>query len=153
MNAIVILFTVGLVLIGFEVVVPGGILGVLGGLAMFGGVAVSFYDYGIGGGFVAFLIALGLLGLVLWLEFVILPKTALGRRMFLQAAVTGTTKAPTENLTGHSGKAVTTLAPSGYVLIEGKQYEAFSRTGFVEAGALVKVIDVDNFRLIVTLEN
>lgn len=152
MNAIVILFTVGVLLIGFEVVVPGGILGILGGLALFGGVATAFYDYGLSGGVIAFLVALGLLGIVLWLEFVLLPKTALGRRMFLQSAVTGTTKAATENLVGRSGKATTALGPSGYVQIEGKQYEAFSRSGFVDAGSAVKVIGSDNFRLIVTLE-
>lgn len=154
MNAIVILFSVGLILIAAEVVVPGGILGVLGGLALLGGVIVSFHDYGLGGGLVAFLLALGLLGVVLWLEFVLLPKTALGRRMFLKSAVTGTSsKAAPEDLTGRTGKAVTALAPTGYVVIDGQQNEAFSRAGFVKAGATVKVIGADNFRLIVTPEN
>ena len=114
--------------------------------------ATAFYDYGLSGGFIAFLVALGLLGIVLWLEFVLLPKTALGRRMFLQSAVTGTSKAATENMVGRSGKTITALGPSGYVQIEGKQYEAFSRSGFVDAGTAVKVIGADNFRLIVTLE-
>ncbi|MCC6415306.1 MAG: NfeD family protein [Opitutaceae bacterium] len=152
MNAIIILFTVGALLIGFEVVVPGGILGLLGGIALFGGVAMSFYDHGLNGGFIALLVALGLTGIVLWLEFRLLPRTALGRRMFLHAAVTGTTTAAVEDLAGRVGHAVTALGPSGYVLIEGKQYEAFSRAGFVEAGTAVKVISADNFRLIVTLE-
>lgn len=152
MNGIVILFTVGVLLIGFEVIVPGGVLGVLGGIALFGGVAMSFYDYGMTGGLIAFALALGLAGVVIWLEFVLLPKTALGRRMFLKSAVTGTTKAATKNLTGHTGKTVTALAPSGYVLIDGEQHEAFSRAGFLDAGVPVKVIGTDNFRLIVTLE-
>ncbi|MFZ9681591.1 MAG: NfeD family protein [Cephaloticoccus sp.] len=74
--------------------------------------------------------------------------------MFLQTAVTGTTtKAATENLIGRTGKAATALAPTGYVVIDGRQHEAFSRTGFVEAGAAVKVIGADTFRLIVTPEN
>jgi len=152
MNAIIILFTVGALLIAFEVLVPGGILGLLGGLALLGGVGTAFYDYGLSGGVIAFISALGLLAIVLWLEFVLLPKTALGRRMFLQSAVTGTTKSPTENLVGHTGKAVTALGPTGYVQIEGKQYEAFSRSGFVDAGSTVKVVGEDSFRLIVTLE-
>lgn len=153
MNAIAILFIAGVILVGFEVVVPGGVLGVLGGIALFGGVAVSFYDYGLSGGVIAFFGALGLVGVVLWVEFFLLPKTALGRRMFLQTAITGTSGPTVENVVGQSGKTITALAPSGYVQIGGKQYEAFSRAGFVEAGAAVKVIDADNFRLIVTLEN
>jgi len=152
MTAIVILFTVGVLLIGFEVIVPGGVLGVLGGFALIAGVAMAFYDHGLSGGASAFFVALALVGVVLYLEFVILPKTAFGRRMFLRSAVTGTTKAATEELTGRTGKTVTALAPSGYVLIDGKQHEAFSRSGFLEEGTAVKVIGKDNFRLIVTPE-
>ena len=37
MSGIVLLFALGIVLLTLEVVVPGGVLGVLGGLAMLGG--------------------------------------------------------------------------------------------------------------------
>ena len=38
MNAIIVLFVVGFVLLAFEVIVPGAILGIIGGLAILGGV-------------------------------------------------------------------------------------------------------------------
>ena len=50
MTSILLLFVVGLLLLGFEVIVPGGILGVIGGLAMLGGCAIAFDEYGVLGG-------------------------------------------------------------------------------------------------------
>jgi len=38
------------------------------------------------------------------------------------------------------------------VSVENRRYEAFCRTGLAAKGATLKVVAVDNFRLIVTLE-
>ena len=46
MNAIIVLFVVGFVLLAFEVIVPGAILGIIGGLAILGGVILAFMEYG-----------------------------------------------------------------------------------------------------------
>jgi membrane-bound serine protease (ClpP class) len=46
-------------------------------------------------------------------------------------------------------EALTTLAPSGYVLVDGRRYEAFCRSGHAPKGALLRVVGVDNFRVIV----
>jgi len=153
MTSILLLFVVGLLLLGFEVIVPGGILGAIGGLAMLGGCVIAFGELGITGGGLAVLAAVLLVGLLLYVEFRILPKTAMGRRLFLKAKVTGTANVAREvDLGGKSGEAVTDLGPTGYVMIEGKRHEAFSRSGFLDIGAKVKVVGMDNFRLIVTLE-
>lgn len=153
MTSIVLLFVVGLLLLGFEVVVPGGILGAIGGLAMLGGCVIAFGELGLTGGGLAVLTAVLLVGLLLYVEFRILPKTAMGRRLFLKSKVSGTAvTARGDDLDGKSGEAVTDLAPTGYVKIEGNRHEAFSRSGFLDAGAKVKVVGMDNFRLIVTLE-
>ena len=50
---------------------------------------------------------------------------------------------------GKQAIADTTLAPSGYVLVDGQRYEAFCRTGHVARGAALRVVGMDNFRLIV----
>jgi len=154
MTAILICFAVGALLVAFEVVVPGGILGTVGGGALLCAVGLSFYDYGINGGALAFAAALVLVAVVLFVEFKLLPKTAFGRRLFLKSSVTGTAAAePLSELVGARGEAMTTLAPSGYVLIDGRQHEAFSRSGFISAGKPVKVVAAESFRLIVVLEN
>lgn len=153
MNAIILLFLIGVLLLFFEVFMPGGVMGVMGGLAMLGGCVVAFSQYGPTGGMLAAVAALALIGLMLYFEFGVLPKTRVGKRFFLRSAVAATSQLPlaqSESVLGKTCEAITTLAPSGYVLLDGKRFEAFSQSGHVPKGTLLKVSGLDNFRLIVT---
>ncbi|MBL9205741.1 MAG: serine protease [Opitutaceae bacterium] len=152
MNAITILFALGILLLALEVFVPGMVLGVIGGLALLGGVVVAFQSYGARGGLGAFAAALALVGAVLVIEFVVLPRTSFGRRMFLKTDVAGTSQPPLADasVVGKPAKALTALVPSGYVSIEGKRYDAFSQSGHVHPGETLRVVGLDNFRVIVT---
>lgn len=152
MNLIILLFLVGLVLLGFEVFVPGAVLGILGALALLGGVVVAFMEYGQTGGWTAFGVASAAVGGLLFLEFRVLPRTRMGKRLFLESAVTGTSQPAIAEagVVGRTGETLTPLSPSGYVDIDGKRYEAFCRSGFVPKGTPVRVVAVDTFRLIVS---
>lgn len=151
MTLIATLFVVGVILLGFEVFLPGGILGVMGGLAMLGGSAVAFIDYGVSGGLMATAVALVMVIGMLYFEFKILPKTAFGQRLFLKATVDGvSTPARQKDYVGTEGVTLTAMSPTGFIEIEGKRLEAFSRSGFLEADVPVQVVGTDNFRLIVT---
>jgi membrane-bound ClpP family serine protease len=154
MTLIILLFSVGIVLLAVEVIVPGAILGSIGGLMMFGGCVLSFMEYGTGGGLIAVTVALALTFLTLFIEFRVLPRTAVGKRAFLKSEVTGVSSAFGEearDLIGKSAEALTMLSPSGYIRIDGKRYEAFCQSGQVPAGSPLEVIGADNFRLIVSL--
>ncbi|MES2660329.1 MAG: NfeD family protein [Verrucomicrobiota bacterium] len=156
MTLLILLFAIGILLILAEVVVPGGILGGLGALLMFGGCVRAFIDYGSIGGIIAVLTAFTLGGLALYIEFSILPKTKWGKRAFLTAQVTGVSAAVGKealDLIGKSAEALTLLSPSGYVSVDGERYEAFCQSGQVPAGSVLEIIGADNFRLIVTLQN
>jgi membrane-bound ClpP family serine protease len=153
MTAIILLFLLGTVLLVFEVFMPSSILGILGGLAMLGGCIVAFMDYGMGGGSLAVVVGLAILSVALYVEFGLLPKTRLGKRFFLHDSIGATSQPPLAEAAAVVGKlceAVTTLAPTGYVLLDGRRYEAFSQSGQVARGTTLKVIAVDNFRLTVT---
>ena len=152
MNAITLLFTAGIILLAFEVLVPGAILGIIGAVALFAGVVIAFVTYGVGGGLAAAAIAVALIGLMLFIEFVVLPRTALGRRMFLEAAITANSQeAPNESeLVGRAGRALTPLVPSGFVEVDGRRYDAFSRSGPLAKGDALRVVAVESFRVIVT---
>jgi len=152
MNTIILLLALGVVLFFFEIVVPGAILGTLGGLAMLGGVVVAFIEFGPTGGVATTLIAIAILAIVLYIELRILPNTRLGKRMFLHAAVDASSQPPVADVSivGKTGEAATILAPSGFVVVEGRRLEAFSQSGYVEPGATVRVDAVDNFRVIVS---
>ena len=51
---------------------------------------------------------------------------------------------------GRPAEAATTLAPSGLVLVGGRRYEAFCQSGHAAKGDALRVVAVDNFRLVVT---
>jgi membrane-bound ClpP family serine protease len=151
MTTVATLFVVGALLLAFEVFLPGGILGIFAGLCLLGGTGFAFVEFGMNGGIIALMVAVTLVAAVLYFEFAILPKTAMGKRLFLQKSIDGTSSPKRErDYVGAEGVTLTALGPSGYIDIDGKRLEAFSRSGFLEADVSVKVIGTDNFRLIVT---
>ncbi len=153
MTLIILLFALGIVLLAVEVIVPGGILGSIGGLLMFGGCVAAFMRYGTGGGIIAVTVAAVLTALAFYIEFRVLPKTAIGRRAFLTKEITSVSAAFGEearDLIGKSANALTMLSPSGYIMVDGKRYEAFCQSGQVPAGTALEVTGADNFRLIVS---
>jgi membrane-bound serine protease (ClpP class) len=152
MTAIVLLFAVGILLLAAEVFLPGGIAGVAGALALLVGSVLAFGQFGIAGGMWASSGAFGLLGLMLYIELVLLPKTKLGRAMVVQATVESSSQPPIaklEDVVDQPAVALTTLAPSGFVEVAGRRYEAFCRSGYAAKGADLRVVGIDNFRLIV----
>lgn len=153
MTLIILLFSLGIVLLAVEVIVPGGILGTAGGLLMFGGCVAAFVKYGAGGGMLAVAAALALAILAFYIEFRVLPRTSVGRRAFLTAEIKGVSAAFGEearDLIGKSAEALTMLSPSGYISVDGRRYEAFCQSGQVPAGTPLEVTGADNFRLIVS---
>tara|TARA_B110000483_G_scaffold213541_1_gene262753 strand:+ start:1450 stop:1917 length:468 start_codon:yes stop_codon:yes gene_type:complete len=151
MTTVATLFLVGVLLLAFEVFLPGGILGIFAALCLLGGTGFAFVEFGMSGGIIALIVAVVLVAAVLYFEFAILPKTAMGKRLFLHKSMDGTSSPDRErDYVGSEGVTVTALGPSGYIDIDGKRLEAFSRSGFLEADVPVKVISTDNFRLIVT---
>ncbi|HEY0944940.1 MAG TPA: NfeD family protein [Opitutaceae bacterium] len=152
MNLLLLLFGIGVVLLAAEVFVPGGILGIFGGLALLGAVILAFVDLGAGAGWTTLAAAVATVGLLLYVELGLLPKTRTGRRLFLNAAVDGTSQElpARPDVVGKPAEALTTLAPTGYVIVEGRRYEAFSQSGLVPKGTALRVVGLDNFRLIVS---
>lgn len=155
MSAVVLLFVVGILLLGVEVFVPGGILGVLGGIAMICGCLVAFRIFGMDGGLIVSGVAIMILGGTLYLEFVLLPKTSLGRSLMVRAPSLPT---PAESvrdagLVGQMAVAETSLAPTGYALVGGARHEVVSQSGYIQKGANVRIIAHDGFRLIVSSQN
>jgi membrane-bound ClpP family serine protease len=153
MTWILVLFLGGIVLLTAEVIVPGGILGVIGGILLLGGVIVAFADYGVTGGATAAGAAVLLVAIAVYLELVLLPRSRFARKLSMSATVGGTSQpqiADRAKVIGRHVIAVTALAPTGYVELEGRRYEAFARHGMTRIGEELEVIDVDNFRLIVS---
>lgn len=153
MTMIILLFAIGIVFLAVEVIVPGAILGSIGAILMLTGSVLAFLKFGTGGGIIAVLTCLVICGLVFFLEFKILPKTKIGKRAFLTAEVTGvatTLGVEAGALIGKSAQALTMLSPSGYIIVDGRRYEAFCQSGQAPVGTNLQIVAADNFRLIVT---
>lgn len=151
MSIIIGLVVLGLVFAFFEVLVPGGFLGVLAGIVILWACVLTFQTYGLVEALALFFGSLILVVALIIVELKIISKTKLGRKMFLDQSVKSqsTQVLGTESLIGKSGKAETPLAPSGKVIVEEKEYEAFSEDGLIKKGESIKVIGRDNFRIIV----
>lgn len=152
MSLIVGLMILGLGLIMLEIVIPGGIVGVFGGLSLLAAVGLAFDGYGAEGAILVF--GIGLIGAIacLWFEFKILPKTAAGKRLFLSDKVDGISQAAVgkEEMIGQQASTATALSPSGYIILDGKRLEAVSRSGFLEKGTPVKIDSFDQFKVTVS---
>lgn len=140
-----------LVLAALEVLLPGGVLGVVGLICLLAATYLSFEAYG---AFVATLVFLGtgLAALVLAVfQFRYLIRTPLGQKLFLRKTVEGhcSEEATTEDILGKTGQALTRLNPTGMVLIDDQQFEAHSEDGFIEQNQTVRVVARDNFKLII----
>ena len=153
MMTVIVLFAAGVLLVAVEVLVPGAILGALGGLCLLGGVIAAFVQLGGMGGAVATGVALAIAVLTIYLEFVVLPKSRLARKFSMTETVSSQSQpvvADKAAVVGREVVAVTTLAPGGYVELEGRRYEASCLSGLAAVGARLRVVDVDTFRLTVT---
>ncbi|MBC7981388.1 MAG: serine protease [Armatimonadetes bacterium] len=152
MSLIILLFSIGILLLAAEVMVPGGILGSAGGLLLFAACILAFINLGNSAGLIAVAVTILATILVLYIQLKLVPQTRFGKKFFLARQITGVATAigdQARDLIGKSAEAVTVLSPSGYVSIEGKRYEAFSESGQVASGTTLEVVGANHFQIIV----
>jgi membrane-bound serine protease (ClpP class) len=141
LSNIVGLGAAGLLLLFLEMFLPGMIAGIIGAILLIVSVSMSYDAYGAEGGNIALIIALVASGTLWWWWANHFQNTRFGRRMTLHASVEGNSvAAKLPDLIGLEGSAITTLRPSGTVLIGGRKVDAISEGDFIEPGTLVKVI-------------
>jgi membrane-bound ClpP family serine protease len=153
MSLLIVFFALGIILLALEVVTPGPLCGIAGCVCMVLGVVNAFGLFGPLGGALAVVIALAALAAVIYLEFFWLPRSRLAKKFTMDTTLHATSQPPPahpDEVIGREAVAETTLAPGGYVRIEDRRYEAYCRSGHVAVGARLKVVGLDNFRLIVS---
>ena len=150
MTLILTLLIAGTVLIFIETVFVGGILGLLGALCYIWAVCKTYLDCGaVAGVFVGILcLLLSVVAFLVWLY--VIPKTKLGKNLYLNTSQTGKAPMPkTSELVGMEGVAFTLLAPSGKVNVNGNLYDAKVESGHIESGAKVRVVSSTSFEILV----
>lgn len=151
MSAILALIFAALVLVFFEVILPGGILGVIAALCIIVATWLAGAEFGAVAAILTFVGAAAAVALLVFIEFKCLAKTALGRSFFLKSSVTGHSNQARaeESIIGQEGTALTRLNPSGKVAIDGQTFEAHSIDGYIDAETPIRVTGQDNFKLII----
>ena len=147
-----ILFAVGIVFILLELVLPGGIIGIIGFgafLASFFLAAENFVHIGI-----SLLIAFTISILACMIMIKVFDKKMKFFNKLVLTDSTSTERGYVSNrnrteLIGVNGYALTDLRPSGTVIIEDERVDVVSEGGFIKKGALVKIIKVEGSRIVV----
>jgi membrane-bound serine protease (ClpP class) len=146
LSTVLILAAFGVIMLCLEVILPGAIVGIVGGILIVASVVTLFlsetlieaYPHWARGGIAMAIIVGSVVTVVLWMRY--FHKTAIGRKLILNARVgdsTGSTKRV--SLEGKMGIVKTDLRPSGTVVVNGKKFEAQSIAGFIERGTQVEV--------------
>ncbi|MHB1277165.1 MAG: NfeD family protein [Bacteroidia bacterium] len=158
----ILLFIAGLVLLGVEVfVIPGfGVAGISGLVFMFGALVLSainnsVFDFSstdpeqIESALTR--VVFGLLGFIVFalLSAKLFADSPLFRKIGLEATLGETEVRTPGGLEGKEGICTNDLKPSGYVEIEGKEWEAKSMDGYINKGTRIRVVGKESWQLLV----
>ena len=149
---VIVLFLAGMALVFAELIVPGGVCGVIGALLVLISCGLGCYHYPS----YAFFIILGevvaaTMAVVFGLYY--LPRSFAGKAMILhssQPAEEGWVAAMSdESLLGASGQAYTKLRPAGVIVVDDRRVDAVSSGDYINKGEQVRVIEVKGSRVVV----
>lgn len=144
------LICAGMVLIGAELIIPGGILGLFGGALIFGAAVMGFFIFPMP---YSMLAAIGIivgsfLLFLIWMK--VLPQTLIGKNLTLSREGEDFKATPDfRGLLDQSGRAETDLRPAGIALIDGQRVDVVSESNWIEKGSAVKVVQVEGNRVAV----
>ena len=137
----------GLILIYLEFYVPGGILGVLGGLAFL--ISTVLFVWEAGDALYSALFVIVMVALLIFTIRFALWKIKKKPEMFAQDEQSGYFASSfDQTLVGKDGEALTNLRPAGHVMVEGQRHQAVSESSYIKKGESVKIIGGEGARLI-----
>lgn len=146
-----ILLVSGLILIGAEIFVPGGIIGTLGALLLLGAIAAGFAAFPPAWGLY---IAIGILllsGVAVYLWVKIFPRTRYGRKMTVNHNLADAKASPDwlRDLLGKRGRTTSDLRPGGFATIDGRRVDVVTQGEMIGRGQDVEVVKVEGCRVVV----
>jgi len=147
-----LLFAVGIILMAVEVFVPSfGILGLLGAGSLIGGVVMAAWATGhalqtLG---IAFVLAAAAVGIVVF----VFKERGIWNRFILKDSLTseaGYNSAVTRHeLVGRDGVTVTSLRPSGTIMVDGERIDVVSEGAFIERDKAIVIVKTEGSRVVV----
>lgn len=151
MILLIALILAGGVLLILESILPGMILGVIGGMCWIGAIIYAYSDLGSTAGHITFgsVLVTGIVGFFLWLKY--FPSSPMGK-IFVSEGTVGDLGEVETDLVGAKGVTTSRLSPSGYARIQNKKRDVVAAEGYLEPNTPVVVIDVTGNRIVVREE-
>ncbi len=142
MLSALIVALIGLGLIFVEFFVPGGVLAILGALALVASTILLFMATGSVTWIVVYLVALGLATwLICRIAVYSVRASAKQNSFFLEQDQSGFQAASFDpQLIGRKGVAFTELKPAGHIIVEGQKWQAVSFSGYIAKGKEVVIL-------------
>lgn len=134
----IVLIGIGLALLALEIFLPGGILGVLGLVALFFGGMIAFRDAPPG--------TRPPLLIVIPLA-IVLAAMFLSMGMAVSRVRKLNAKSGTQALVGKTATVRTPLTPEGFVFVQGERWRAGLANGIAQEGDQVRIVGAEGFTL------
>lgn len=134
------LLLTGFVLIGFEIFIPGGILGLFGSVAWIGAAVVGVRNFSAPWNMVSALVllAFGILTFIVWIRY--FPKSRVGKSLSLEESTANYKSHDSTRVeVGAQGEAGSILRPSGIAIIDGQRIDVVADGEWIEAGEPIRV--------------
>jgi membrane-bound serine protease (ClpP class) len=142
----------GLFLIGIEIFVPGGILGIFGAAALIGAIVIGFTnpDFPSWFGWISLFSILGLTGLAVFVWMKYLPQSPIGRALSLSQEIDKKDQDDSPWKAGMTGTSLSELRPAGKAMIEGQRADVIADDGtFIDRDCAVEIVRVSGNRIYV----
>lgn len=150
MSWYITLLACGLFLIGMEIFVPGGILGIFGAAALVGATVIGFTIFPLWAGWLSLVVILGLTGLAIYIWMKYLPQSPIGRTLSLSQEIDKKDQDDSAWKPGMAGTATCELRPAGKALIDGRRADVVADSGtWISQNAAIKIVRVSGNRIYV----
>jgi membrane-bound serine protease (ClpP class) len=146
-----VLLAVGVLSIFLEFYTPGGLFAVIGVLFLLSALVVFLGTNPTAIGVVSFVaLMIASLTVVIWWALRRIRRSATRNTFYLNEDQEGFISTTFDrSLIGKQGMTVSDLGPSGFVLIEGKRYQASCRNAYIDKGTPIIVVGGEGGCLIV----
>ena len=141
-------------MIGIEIFVPGGILGIFGAIALIGAAVMGFYIFPLWLSWLSVFIILGLAGLAVFVWMKYLPQSPIGRALSLSQEIDKKDQDDSLWKPGMTGTALSELRPAGKAMIDGQRADVIADTGtWIQHDAKIEIVRVAGNRIYVKEAN
>ncbi len=150
MNLIIGFLIAGIAFLLAEIVIPGGVIGLIGVLCIATSIILGFIEsVELGVTLLVTAFVLGIAGLWAWIKF--FPDSKLGKEIFLDKNAKDWQGYEEKNKTllDKEGVAHTQLRPSGVALIDAGRFDVVTQGELIDKGTAIRVIRIEGNRIVV----